>query len=369
MKRINSLLIIYVLGFVCFTSCNHTEKSPHIVIDLENTITKKGSDELKLNDISEKIRLIPIETNDSTLLSAVHIIAGTTEERVIIYDKQTVYFINKEDGKVLSTINRYGEGPEEYGLIMDVCLDKQKNTLYIYDPTKKSAKEYTVSGEFVKSIKNDSIGIFRILNDGHFAVSFPPYLNKDFALGIYDNSWNLLRKGIPKKKDRNFAMLYFDNIVEFNNEYYYKLTFSDTLYRISLEFDEPYLIVSKGKYKLPEELAASLSELDKHGDKYVQQDYGYLISNYYFQTYYYDRKAYYEIWNTENSALIYKSTYGQEGGIKGIPIVIEGKEICVWPGYVSGDFLYCFIEDEDAVSLVPSLPSDTNPIILEVKIK
>lgn len=362
----NKIVIVCILCFIGFISCEHNKK-PYIIINLGNTINDKGPNSLKLNDISESVKLIPIETNDSLLLPIVYI-AGTTKDSIIVHDKKSVYCINKENGRVFYAINRYGDGPEEYKFIFDAFLNKRKKTICIYDPTKKAILEYTFDGTYLTSLRNDSIGFFRILNDGCFAVSYSPFSNTGFALGIYDDTWNLKRKGIPKKKDREFDMAHFDDIAEFNNEHYYKLSFCDTLYRILPDLDEPYLVVLKGKYKIPVEIAASLSESDKHGHKYIQQDYGYLISKYFFLRYYYDRRVCYEIWDTENSTLIYKNRYGQDGGNKGVPVVIDGKEFFVWPIYVSGNFLYCTIEDDDATSLMPSLPSDTNPIILEVNI-
>ena len=372
----NKLFVICAMVFVVFTSCNRQqkEKPQWIVIDLENTIHKQGPKNFKLNDIAKNMQLIPIETNDSVLFHYV-IIVGITEECIVAHSgnigvhKKAVYFINKTDGKISSMIDRNGQGPEEYISIGDVHLNEQDNTLYLYGRDSGRTNEYAFDGKFIGHIKNDSIAAFRMLKDGNFVVSYAPFVNTGFSLGIYDDSWNLKRRGLPKKEENiKFDMIYFDAILKFNDDYFYKLAHCDTLYRITSAFDEPYLVHSKGKYNLPLDIKASLEKTDREGYKYIQQDFGTLISKYYFLTYYYDNSFYSEIWDIENTSLIYKSKYSREGGVNGVPVIINDKKIYVWPAYVSDESLYCVIENEDAISLIPSLPTDTNPIILEIKV-
>ena len=375
MKNIKIKLIL--ICFVCFVSCVLKDESKNensiIVIDIANTINKKGNKISYLNDISQDIRLIPIETNDSILFKHVNI-EGITEEYIVAHDgnigvnKIAVYLINKNSGKVASIIDRRGQGPGDYLRIANVFVNTKDNTIFLSDNVK--INEYTFDGKFIKSIKNDSIDALRILSDDNFAVSFSPLVNQDYALGIYDKSWVLKRKSIPKLKIKEkFDMVYFDAIFNFNNDFFYKLAHSDTLYRFTSEFDEPYLVHSKGRYTIPFDIKANREMTEKYGNRYVQYDFGYLISKYYFLTYYYNNKFYSEIWNIEESSLLFKSIYGRDGRHPGIPVIIGEEIINVWPSYVKNNYLYCIIENEDALKIMPSLPEDTNPIILEVKLK
>ena len=376
MKKIlaTSFAILMIL-----VSCKQEKnKSDIITIDLGKTRNKQGSKNFKLNDIAKNTKLIPIETNDSVLFRHV-IIEGEIEEILVVHGgnlvgNKAIYFINKADGKVSSKIARHGQGPEEYILIGPINLNKRNNTLYLSDPGSKRVNEYTFAGKFIKSIRNDSVGGFVVFKDGNFAVSYSPFLETEFSLGIYDSSWNLLRKGIPKiGTDIKFDMVYFDEIIEFNDEYFYLQAHSDTLYRITADFNEPYLVLSKGKYKMPLEIKASLAETEKEGYKYITGHYGILASKYYFLSYHYNYKLYREIWDIEKSSLIYKHEfdYFRDGelGVSGVPIIIEGQKIYAWPSFASGQSLYCIIEGENTLKLMPELPMDTNPIILEIKLK
>ncbi len=371
-------IILACLAILSMVSCKpkqEKQNSDCIIIDLANSIQKKSNSDFQLNSITQNINVIPIETNDSTLFDHI-VIAGCMEENIAFYDigfsafQKAIYFMNTANGKMSTVVNRGGEGPEEYKRIDDVLINNQDSAIFISDFKSKKINEYTFTGQYVRSITNDSIGMMRMLKDGNFVVSYSPFLNMEFSLGIYDKFGNLRRQGLPKVgRDLDFDMIYVDLIAEFNEECYYKQAHSDTLFKITSEFDEPALILEKGGYKMPLDVKADREISGREEHKYVQQDYGQLSSKYYFLTYYYDNKKYCEIWNTENSTLIYRSSYGREGGVKGVPVTVDRKTIHVWPSFVSGKSLYCVVEDEDAITLIPSLPKDTNPVILEIELQ
>jgi hypothetical protein len=228
---------------------------------------------------------------------------------------------------------------------------------------------YDFNGNFVKPIKDKSIGMFTILDDGNFAVSYPPS-NTSSALGIYDTSWNLKRTSIPRKK-RKMAILTYSSVSKFNNEYFYRDALEDTLYKITSETETPYLVTHKGRYRMPDEVVADFAKYKKERDNYITNDYGMLVSKYFFISYYYGHNMrFYEIWDITDSKQIYKREYSEkEPEVNGILVTIGDVTVATWPQYVSGNTMYCVVEANDAIKLIPTLPKDTNPIILEVKIK
>jgi hypothetical protein len=360
-------------------SCKEEVKQqPYIVIDLEKAMDKKAPNKLTLNDLAENIRIIPVETNDSVLFPYIAI-GGLTAQHVItatgsFAPKQAVYFINKQDGKVSCVLDKEGPGPGEYSKLYSINISEQDSIIYVYDMNKRALHSYNFNGDFIKSIKHDSIGAVQILNDGNFAVSSPPDKHIKYALNIYDKSWNLIRQGLPRGQIPKRAMIHSDGISKYNDECYYHIALGDTLYHITSEYEKPYMVISKGQYKAPDEIFATLSAQDRDGYKYIMHDYISLISKYCFLYYDYNHKAYYEIWDTETLNLLYRSRYGRtvEGkreGVQGIPVSIGDVTIVVWPNYVSGNIMYCVVEPDDALKLIPALPEDTNPILLEVKMR
>lgn len=373
----NRKIIICAITLIACLSCSQEVKQqPYIVIDMENSINN-GPIKMTLNDITENIRIIPTETTDSTLFSNIGI-EGITKENIIVLNRNLsnretfLYFINKETGKVSVLLNKQGNGPGEYLSIDNAVVKEQDSIVYVSDMRTQRIYTYNFHGDFINSVKNDSMVTFNILNDGNFVVGFSTFFKLGYALGIYDKSWNLKRKGIPVVYNKT-AMVHVGAFQKFNNEYYYRVPLEDTLYHVTSEYEKPYLVHSKGKYKLPPSVYASLAELDKNGYQYIQQDGGIIISKYYFLSYIYNQAYYYDIWDLETSTMIYRNKYTQSDAIAGlsggIPISIGDVQINIWPRYVDGDMIYCVIEVDDALKLVPSLPSDTNPIILELKIK
>jgi hypothetical protein len=363
--------------FIIVLSCTHEDKDklPYIIIDLEKSINLDASPEITLNDISANLRIIPVETNDSVLFKYMSI-TGIIEKDIVVHDvglnvhKDALYCVNRETGKVSTLLNRQGNGPGEYNRLFNVYIENRDSTVHVYETHKINI--YDFKGNFIKSHKSDSTGALVVLDDWYYAVSFSPFLKSEYALGIYDKSWNLHRKSISVNKDRKYAIYPFSQASKFNDGYYYMAAFGDTLYQITSGYEKPYIVTPKGKYKIPENVTATLSELDKSGDQYIQGEYGKLISKYYFLSYYYNHQTYYDIWNIETSTLISRNKYSQmEENTEdtGVPVLIGDVKINVWPRYVSGNMMYCTVEAETAVKLIPSLPWDTNPVILELEIK
>jgi hypothetical protein len=357
--------------FIIILSCTHEDKGKqaYIIIDLEKGINLNASHKT-LNDISANMRIIPTETNDSILFKNISIKGVTEKDIVVDGGNNALYYVNRETGKVSTLLNRRGNGPGEYGMLFDAYIENRDSTVYIYDIQKMNI--YNFNGDFIKSFKNDSTGAVAVLDDGYYAVSFSPYLKSEYALGIYDKSWNLHRKSIPVDKDRKFAMEYFNRAVKFNDKYYYRPILGDTLYQITSGDEKPYIVTSKGKYTIPESVTATMDGLREFRHQYIYYEYGTLVSKYYFLLYEYNLTTYYDIWDIETSTLVLREKYSPgllpfEGG--GIPVLIGDVKLNVWPSYVSGNMMYCTVEAEDAVKLIPSLPWDTNPVILELEIK
>ena len=126
-------LLIMPLIFVCFIiSCdnnNRKKSKDYFLLDIENSIYKKPSNKLTINEISNEINIIPVKTNDSTLFDNLFI-AGVTDKEIISYEKKALYSIDKKNGAVKTILNNQGTGPEEYKDILDVIIEED-SIIYI----------------------------------------------------------------------------------------------------------------------------------------------------------------------------------------------------------------------------------------------
>lgn len=355
---------------VCLSlfSCNNQKnQSDYCIIDLEKSLKANNVKNLSLNDIAEEINITPVKTNDSTLLEYIFI-AGVSENRIISYDQNSLYSIDKESGSVNKIITNQGAGPEEYKYIFDVIIENNE-VVNIYDTGKRGFLKYDLNGNFQSFTKIDSITTFRRLPDGNFYVCYSPFINSNYNTGVYSKDWKYIRSGIINNRSGVYCDMYYVNDLRtYNKKLLFKDIFGDTIYNVTTEKDKPYVILSKGRFKAPIEVIASLEKSNKEGDKYIFSENFNIASKYCFVSYYYDKKQYRDIWDIEKSELIYRKRYSNDES-SGISVRVNGIDITVWVNFAVDNYVYCVIKPEDAVKIIPSLSEDTNPIILEVKLK
>jgi hypothetical protein len=367
MKQLSFSLICMILFFV---SCNETEKMDYPTIDLVKSISVANGNMKSINDISSEYRLIPLATNDSCLLSSFRI-NEILDDDIWIQDNSIIYRFDKKSGNFLFKLNRKVPGSEEYLSISNFTVDPISKILFIYDLQKRKILMYDYKGTFIGSIENDFIGAFSVKDD-YFIVNYSPFSDEPFHIGIYDKDWNIINQFIPKNMEvkNQKGIIYFDMFMKFNNQYYTKPSFIDTIYKIDKESIKPYLIVSTGNLKPPFEIATSLNRENKQKlQQYISQESGMIISNYYFSQYYYQMKMYQDIWDLSTLSLIYRNLRTSPESKNGFPFILkEGKTIYVEIKFVSGNCLYGSIPIEELKDIIPDIKDDDNPFIIEIKI-
>lgn len=374
-----------VAAVLAMASCGESDKSAsqYIVIDMAEALGKKVPGDMTFNDIAEVVNVIPVATNDSVLMGYISVYADNDKYLIahssVLGRDNILFFINKNDGTVPLKIDRQGKGPEEYMGIDGVEIDDENKTVYVYDMSKQVINQYSYDGKCKSYINAGNLGSFRMLKDGNFAFTYNPRERTDKSIGIYDKDLNLIRESDIMRDNTERRMTYLSHVSKYNGELYYRRPLCDTIFHITTEYDEPFIVMNKGKYKMPDEFTIDIEVTDKESPKYIAQDYGMLAGKYFFGFYYYDDKRYYEIWDVETAKPIYRSVFeflGMDGdkpilsGNYGIPVEIGGQEVIVWPSYVSGNDVYCKLENyDDAVKIVPGLKDDDNPVIVHLRIK
>ena len=357
--------LIYIVLALAIVSCKSDKNDlDYIVLDIANGINSGSKKGLTLNDIAKQIKLIPVETTDSALLSRLYV-EGKKGDDVIIRDNKAVYSTNRETGKIKTLVNSVGRGPEEYIDIDDVILNDD-NTLYIYDLAKRGFLQFGFDGEYKGLFRKDAVQHFTKTEDGYYVTA--EFRNMETCITVYDENWNLVRKGIPNfRKDADLAMYYMNRLYTFNGHVYFKDALGDTLYHVTAKEDKPFVVLSKGRYKVPLNILSTLEEASKEGYNYIMNDFCRIVGNYGFVMFYYNNNLYSDIWDIKESKILYRNVSDYAG--LGIPVEINNQIVNTWPAFVQDNFMYCVIEPVDALKLIPSLPKDTNPILLEVELK
>jgi len=122
------------------------ENAPVPFVDLDKEYPKKT---IYIEDLAD-VRYVPLETNDSCLISFPSKIV-MRDSLIIITDSQQdeIYFFNS-DGKYLNKISHKGSGPQEYYHIYGSCVDFDRKLVYIADPYSypRKVKAYNFDGTY-----------------------------------------------------------------------------------------------------------------------------------------------------------------------------------------------------------------------------
>ncbi len=118
------------------------------VIDVESAL--KSQTDLKLSQLGSKIEIVPLETNDSGLVSIVYHI-DAVDDYLIVSSPRSCLSFGLKDGKFRSKIGRVGQGPEEYKYGVAMVDPATGNILF--DRGDNSLVNYTPDGKYKRTIK------------------------------------------------------------------------------------------------------------------------------------------------------------------------------------------------------------------------
>lgn len=147
MKKVIFLLSIGALSLVGCQSGQHTSlENP--VVDVRAAMQKESSISLK-NDV-ENIEYIPLETNDSCLISNL-LSLQVSKDFLFMYNGkngQVLQFDKK--GKFIRRISRRGNGPGEYGMISELVVDNNQKELFVFQYG-GPVMVYSFEGDYLRS--------------------------------------------------------------------------------------------------------------------------------------------------------------------------------------------------------------------------
>lgn len=363
-----NILLSAAASLCCCVSCTQTtNESVCTTIDLGASIGQT-TDAIRLNDLFDITQVLPLKTTDDFLLSSINLI-GNPEKVLIFNESDRLYYVDKATGKLLSKIDRKGNGPEEYTNTRIAAVDNERNVL-LYDFGRKTLMKYSPRGEFLSSIKNDSTGSVFQLADGNYAISYNPSIESRAGIAVYDKDFKLLRQGLSHDKLDSEFMVMFNTMFENDGKAYFRDTpHNDTLFCVTSEKDEPFLVLNKGGLKAPIEIFEKFDIYKRDRSKYIMNDYVRPAGDKLFITFTYDEKKYQDVWDMKTSKLLYRSAIGKDGGVAGIPMEIEGTEVVVWPKLTYGDKVYVEVQAEEAQAFLPSVSETDNPVLVELTLK
>ena len=151
--KIKISFIISILFAIYFTSCNNsTSQKQGISIDLDKNVQKT----IKYSSFVDSISYTPLETNDSCIIGGVKDIQITDSLIFVLDQKQPVIFIFDRYGNYLNKIDRQGQGPGEYGWIVQFHYNENRGSVSVCTASGTcKIIEYDLQGNLINEFNNN----------------------------------------------------------------------------------------------------------------------------------------------------------------------------------------------------------------------
>ena len=194
---LRTLLFIFIVAVHSCTPKVENKNENTIYVDLEK------ADKVSLWDIFSHIELIPLETNEESLIKGIRKLVHYDNNYYIFDNEKTEILIFDSNGKYLNKISDRGEGPDEYRHINDFEIDKSNSKLLVLAPFKNSMFEYDLKGNFTNKYKLPDIrgayGSFFSLNTDTIVYST---FDENNLIKLYSKSENkIVKELLPEPRN------------------------------------------------------------------------------------------------------------------------------------------------------------------------
>jgi len=404
-KNQNSYLLLLIL-FLIACQPESKEKSPNNTgkknsIDLKNTDKQEFYNfevrdalnmrkELFLNNFTNEIKYIPLETTPACLLSKVKKVE-MTNNYIFILDSRNGYYKFDKEGKFIQKIGKKGNGPGEYGMVFYSAVIEKVNEILLYCYPRSEVCVYDLEtgaykGNFKLSFENSGFVEFPPEHITCFVPQSRHYINKNeiYICNLKGQPIDSITESrLPfkwKKDNANGGVKFYRS----NNSLLYMYGFYDTIYTISRGGKkQPYISLGlknkiksndikiknlPGKVQYPDFLSTTrIKETDSFFFLTVVKGYG----------------VYYEF---EGHTLIYDKSTAQLTYCSRLVNNIDGG-MPFWPAYIFNNkelvdvYTACQIiehsgskqittkRSEKFNRLVNSLKIDDNPVLAIIELK
>ncbi|WP_456087820.1 6-bladed beta-propeller [Parabacteroides sp.] len=352
--------IYYITILFALLSCDNNKSTYNKTIPLFKSL--ELSEYNRTKDIRYNHKIIQLETSDSILLDW-PVICDIKDSTMWIKSENIIYSFNIKNGKHLFTIDKRGNGPYEYSRIGDLQYSPVNQCLYLYDYITDKIITYSKTGENINQIKNDTINSMGITSEGDIIVAYNQFKSSSYLVGAYNMHFNHINSFIKNNtKISNVSLSRTNPIYKFNKKNC--IYIPDTFYTITTDNVFPFLIIDKGRYKIPIEIESDASKKDIR-EHYIWNDYGFIVDQYLFLSFNYNKRNYFDLWNIKDKTLISRRCT-KNTQQPGLPFEINGQTIYAWPNYVCNNKIYCILDNEQSLTLLPDFDIENNPAILEI---
>jgi hypothetical protein len=249
----NKILFSLLVGVSLFLSCKKASNISSILpyqIDLEKSLNNFKS--IPLSEIGKKILYIPLETKDDCIIRKIDQIAFSDSFIFISDSRKLLQF--KRNGKFVRQIGSIGRGPGEYEVIWDICIDTNKDFIYIIAGA-GTVLAFDFKGYLIRSFIQPVRSAQFIMKDTGSLMFYS--INISLPSNETAYSWHITDlNGIVLSRIRNYLNRNSKFVVResplylFNKNAHFMDFGIDTLYYFNKSIKEPYATFNFGDLKM-----------------------------------------------------------------------------------------------------------------------
>ena len=240
--------------------------------------------DLKLSDLIEGCRLIPLETTDDCVLDQ-HLRVYSFANYIILQDSHGMYKFSRE-GRFIKKLLNFGRGPNDLPQSFTYFVNDKNNQIIFNDRSRdQELIVYDFEAErFLDPIKKSVPGwwgAFTVYNDSLILASLRPGVDTTSYELFLQNFKGQLVSNIKKGRKMLFGGTDNRELVQRlevcigNTDIYVNYTYDDTLFKYKLNKLIPYIIVSYNSSRTflrrewPEEEVSRLQFPDVNNDEFM----------------------------------------------------------------------------------------------------
>lgn len=348
------------------SSCSRKGGVDVKTLDLATSVRPYG-DADKAGNLFEVISFTDVSAQDESVLSDMgQTVFYIDDTHFGLVDSQLngakrIFRVDETTGEAELVISRTGRGPGEY--LSVTGIEYRDGNYHFADEMSGKSLIYDAQGKLVEEKKIDKNKNIREIGDGVVAVG--NLYGSDTDLDIFSPDGTLLKSYKLSPSDVKTRFAYLQAVAKMNNDYFFRPSISDTLYRVSAEAVAPYLVLQADKYKMPLKLYSTLDDNAK--SSYMDNVSCNIYGDYAFCDYYFDGKLYRTLWDLDDCSLIFSTSISGSDDVFGPRVTARGKAVSIWPSGGSGRDFYAVLLPEEIEALFPDRAADAGPMVVHLR--
>lgn len=244
---LKAALFLISISFIISCSSSENENSGEMKAQSSDEFISyklnEGVPKVKWADLIEKIEITRLEETEESLLSYVRDVYVTDQDEVVfISGSESNIYTFSPTGELVFSMNRKGEGPEEYGGIQDFWLEGDTVAIYYRG---KYIKRYSLEGNFISSTDmHYQAGHMLRYSDGFALDMFFSAVDDTLFCNVLTLNREMQRGDLllQSEQPKGFNIFTSNNsLARYKRSFLYQRVMSDTVYIYSDEQMKPMI--------------------------------------------------------------------------------------------------------------------------------